>query len=170
MLMFLNAILEEGTGILAFEPYMCYVWLGVFVIAVIVELLTSELVSVWFAGGALLALIVSFIPNAPFWAEILVFAICSLLLVLFLRPFAKKKMMKKVPESRFNVDDMVGRKAKVTKRITDLDRGEIRYHDVIWTAESQDGETIEEGEIVEIVAIVGNKVIVKKNVVTNKEE
>ncbi len=167
-LMSFGPILEGAVGTAPFEQYMFIVWLVLFVIAVIVEFATSELVSVWFAGGAILALSVSLIPGAPFWSEIIVFGIGSLLLLLIIRPFAKKRLMKDKPDVRFNVDDMVGKKATVKKRITEMERGEIVYHGVIWTAESK-GETFEVDSIVMIVEIVGNKVLVGK-VPESKEE
>lgn len=150
-----------------FQPYMVYVWLGLFVIMVIVEFATSELVSAWFAGGALLALIVSLIPGTPFWSEIIVFSVSSLLLLLAIRPLAKKKLMKKKENIQFNVDGMIGQKAVVTQKITELEPGLIKLHDVEWTAETADKKTIKKETIVKIVDIIDNKVKVE---VINEEE
>ncbi len=165
----ITPVLEDAASA-PFEQYMFIVWLGILIIAVIIELATTELLSVWFAGGAILALIVSLIPGAPFWSEIIVFAIGSLILLLLIRPFAKKRLMKDKPDIRFNVDDMIGKKATVTKRITELERGEILYHGVLWTAESKDGKTLEKDSIVVILGIEGNKVLVGKAPEDNKEE
>lgn len=156
-------ILAETTNEFNFEDYMLYVWLGVFIIAVIVELATSDLISLWFAGGALLSLIISFIPGAPFWAEIIVFAVSSLLLLLLIRPLAKNKLLKKKPDIKFNADDMIGKKATVIKSITELERGEVSYHNIEWTAESVDNTPIEKGTVVIITGIEGNKLKVKKD-------
>ncbi len=145
---------------------MVYVWLGFFVIMVIVEFATSELVSVWFTGGGL-ALIVSLIPGTPFWSEIIVFSVSSLFLLLAIRPLAKKKLMKKKENIKFNVDSMIGQKTVVTQKITELKPGLIKLHDVEWTAETADKKTIEKGTIVKIVDIIGNKVKVE---VINEEE
>lgn len=161
--------LAESTGEFYFEEYMVYVWLGVFVLAVIVELATSDLISLWFAGGALLSLFISLIPGAPFWVEIIVFAVSSLLLLLLIRPLAKNKLLKKKPDIKFNADDMIGKKATVIKSITELNRGEVLYHNIQWTAESVDNTPIEKGSVVIITGIEGNKLKVKKET-ENKEE
>lgn len=155
----INAIMLTDT--LAVESYMYFVWLGIFVIAVIVEALTSELVAVWFVGGAFIAFLTSFIPGLPFWGEILIFVISSLILLFTLRPLVNKTLKRRQVET--NVDEMIGKKAKVIKTISELERGEIKLYGVVWTAESNDPEiTIEEGETIRIVSIEGNKVVVEK--------
>ena len=77
---------------MSIETYMWIVWLAAVVIAVIVEAVTNDLVSVWFAAGALIALVVSFIPNVPWWVEVIIFVVISASAFILLRPFLKKFM------------------------------------------------------------------------------
>ena len=57
--------------------YMWIIWLSIFVIMLIVEASTTELVSVFFALGALVAMIISFIPNVEWWVQLIVFVVVS---------------------------------------------------------------------------------------------
>lgn len=141
------------------EEWMWTVWLGVFIVALIIETLGPEIVSIWFAGGALIALIVSFIPGVAWWTEAVVFAVVSLGLLLFLRPIITKMIKRETVPS--NVDEMSGKKGIVTQDIEPLNPGEVTIDNVIWTAiASKDGDTIKKGTKVKVVAISGNKVIV----------
>lgn len=143
------------------ENYMIFVWLGIFIIAILVEILTVELVSVWFAGGAFIAFILSWIPGIPYWGEIISFVLASALLLFCLRPLTTKLLTRK--EVKSNIEELIGKKAKVVKKISELNNGEIIINGVTWTAVSSE-PTIEinEGDIIKIVAINGNKIIVKK--------
>lgn len=157
----LNSLFVLSSSTEVVEPWMCFVWLGIFVIAIIVEFATTELVSFWFAGGALFALIASLIPGVPYWGEVIVFVASSTILLFSLRPITKKLLSKK--EIKSNVDEMIGKKALVIKKIDELNRGEIKIYGVVWTAEASDSKvSIEKDSIVEILAIEGNRVIVKK--------
>lgn len=143
------------------ENYMIFVWLGIFIIAILVEILTVELVSVWFAGAAFIAFILSWIPGIPYWGEIISFVLASALLLFCLRPITTKLLTRK--EIKSNIEELIGKKAKVVKKISELNNGEIIINGVTWTAVSSE-PTIEinEGDIIKIVAINGNKIIVKK--------
>lgn len=143
------------------ENYMIFVWLGIFIIAILVEILTVELVSVWFAGAAFIAFILSWIPGIPYWGEIISFVLASALLLFCLRPITTKLLTRK--EIKSNIEELIGKKAKVVKKISELNNGEIIINGVTWTAVSSE-PTIEinEGDIIRIVAINGNKIIVKK--------
>lgn len=143
------------------EAYMWAIWLGVFVIALIVEAIGADLVSVWFAGGALIALILSFIPGVAWWIQLIVFCVLSLTLLLALRPLTRKWFRGKIVKS--NVESLIGKKAVLLEKIDLLHRGEVAVGDVKWTAVGVDDDAkIEKGKIVVIVAVSGNKLIVKE--------
>lgn len=144
------------------QLFMVWIWLGIFVLCVIVEAVSVDFISIFFAGGALLALIASLIPGVPFWGEIIIFLFGSALLLLSIRPFIKK-LFKKVPPDVLNIDGMIGKKCKVTKKITELEWGEVKCNGVLWTAMNKNKEEeIEEGAIVQVVGVDGNKLIVMK--------
>lgn len=143
------------------EQYMWAIWLGVFVISIIVEALTAEIVSIFFAAGSVIALIISFIPGVTWWIELIVFVVISAATLLGLRPLVNKLLNK---EKRLtNVDEMIGKKGVMIKGCDELNYGEIKVNGVIWTAVSEDEKiAINEKEVVEIVAVKGNKLVVKK--------
>ncbi len=145
---------------------MIIVWVTIFLITLIAEISTEALVSIWFTIGAIFAAALTYVPGMPWWGEIIVFAIISLLSFLIIKPLVNKKLQR--IKSNTNVDSLLGKKGMVVKKITNLDKGEVKINSVIWNAIKRDSEEdIEKGEVVEIVAIQGNKLLVRKS---SKEE
>lgn len=140
---------------------MVIIWAVVFVAALIAEIFSEALVSVWFCIGAVVALGVSFIPEMPFWGSIIVFVGVSALSFLIIRPLVKDKLFRL--HVRTNVDSMIGRKGLVTKKITTLEKGEVKVDGVLWSAiKKESEEDIDIGKIVEVISIQGNKLFVKE--------
>lgn len=144
------------------EQYMVWIWLGILVGAIILEAITQDLVSIWFSVGALVSLVLSGIEMVPWYVETIVFIVVSLTAVIGTRPLAKKLLNNAIRST--NIDEYVGKQVKVLKDITKFEDGEIRFHDVIYSAclLEEETESILEGEIVEIVTFRGNKIVVKK--------
>lgn len=144
------------------EYYMVWVWLGLFITTVVIEAITQDLVSVWFAFGAIIALILAAFPAIPWYVQLIVFAFVSLLLLILTRPFAKRLLFNSVRYT--NIDEYVGKRVKVISDITKFENGEVRINDVIYSASllEEETETIKADEIVEIVTFRGNKVVVRK--------
>ncbi|MFA5421342.1 MAG: NfeD family protein [Bacilli bacterium] len=144
------------------ENIMIWIWLGIFVLSVIIEALEPDLVSIWFAAGALLAIILSIIPGIPFWVEIIVFLVVGFVLVFTIRPLAKKYLYKK--EVKSNVEEKIGQRCTVTKGIDEFSHGEVKLNGVVWTAIARDKNIkIVVDEVVTIVSVDGNKLIVEKS-------
>ena len=143
------------------EQYMWIVWLAIFVIMIIVEASGPALVSIWFSIGALLALIVSFIPEVSWWIEIIVFLVVSTACLIALRPICKRYFKRNTLNT--NVDSFVGKRGYVIEDIESLKPGAVKIGDVSWTAVPADNkEKILENEVIEVVAVNGNKLVVKK--------
>ena len=130
--------------------------------SVILEALTLALVSVWFVPGALISMILAFIPGVPLWVQIVVFLLTSLALMIFLRPITDKLLIGKKVAT--NADAVIGEMAVVTEPINNLEaKGQVKVRGQIWTARAADkNATYEIGEIVNVVAIEGVKLICKK--------
>lgn len=140
--------------------YLWIVWLAVFVIALLVEWATSELVSLWFALGALIALVFSIVPGVAWWVQLIVFAVISFATFLFIRPMLKKLIKRDQVDT--NIDEIVGKRGIMTDDYTDLHQGEVKINGVLWTAiNTNENEKIEKGTKVTVVAVEGNKLIVK---------
>ena len=140
---------------------MWIIWLALFVVMLVIEGAGPGLVSIWFSFGALIALLVSFIPGVAWWIELIIFVVVSVATLLALRPVVKR--FYKRNNIRTNVDSFVGKRGYVIEDITFLKPGAIKIGDVSWTAIPVDNnEKILENEVIEVVAINGNKLVVKK--------
>ena len=134
-------------------------WLIVLVVCLVVEFSTLGLTSIWFAGGALLSMIIALI-GGPLWLQILVFLVASIVLLIFTRPVATKYFNKN--RTKTNVNSIAGRQAIVTETIDNLKgMGQIVTNGMEWTARCLDDSVIEEGAVVTIEKIEGVKAIVK---------
>lgn len=133
-------------------------WLAAFVVFIGIEIGTMALTTIWFAGGALAAFLVTF-TDAGIELQLAVFFIVSLALLIFTRPFALKFINKDAVKT--NAESLVGRTARVTSRIdNDLATGTAVVNGQEWTARSADGTPIAEGTMVEIKEIKGVKLMV----------
>lgn len=138
--------------------YMWF-WLVFFVILLICELITSSLISIWFCGGALAALLVE-ILGLNFLVQLTVFIAVSSVLLFLTRPIAKK-VLKKEP-LKTNVSTLIGKKAVVTKQINNSKaEGEIIVDGQFWSAKASEDKTIEPSSNVIIEEIQGVKAVVK---------
>ncbi len=135
------------------------VWTLVLVISVIVEAITIDLVSIWFAVGALIALIGEFLGLSQ-TLQIIVFVIVSLVCIFISRPLAKKYLRGNIVKT--NLDRIIGKHCLATETITADHKGEVKVMGNLWAATSLNNEKIQIGEYAEVVSIEGSHVIVKK--------
>lgn len=142
------------------EQAFILLWFVVFAASLIFEALTCEIISIWFAMGSLCSLLIGLIPGVPYYAEIIIFFVVSIATLLFLRPLANKCLQRR--KSNTNIDSFVGKRSKLLKGIDEDDFGEVKVNGLTWTALSIDNSPIEQGELVEIVSITGNKLYVRK--------
>ena len=135
-------------------------WLIAMVVLLIVEGLAPGLVSIWFALGALAALI-SALLGAPVWLQIVWFLLVSIVTLALTRPLARKYVNGRIVAT--NADILVGKECVVTERIDNvLGTGAVTVGGKIWTARMADPEgKAETGERMEVLRIEGVKLIVK---------
>ena len=139
---------------------MLWIWLAALVIFAILEVSTSALVSVWFIGGALVALIAALL-EAPIWLQLVLFFAVSAALLLLLRPLAKKYLTPRKIST--NARSNIGKTAVVTETVDNLQgKGAVRIAGVRWSARSTDDSVLEKGTLVRITEIQGVKVCVEK--------
>ncbi len=137
------------------------IWLVVLAILLVIEFLTLGLTTVWFAGGALVAFLVS-LAGGPLWLQLLLFIAVSVVLLLFTRPLAVKYLNKDVQKT--NVDSIPGKKGIVTATIDNLKaEGQVTIQGMEWSARAKDGNTIEKGKVVRVVTVEGVKLIVEED-------
>lgn len=136
---------------------MIVIWVIVIALAIVLEEQTAQLVSIWFAAGALGGIVGTILKWEIYW-QLLLFAGITFLLVIATRPLAKKLTLN--TEVKTNADKLIGMKGKVTKTILPNEKGEIKIDYQRWTAVSVDDKKINEDEYVVVKDIVGNKLIV----------
>ncbi|MDY0210140.1 MAG: NfeD family protein [Acholeplasma sp.] len=139
------------------EILMIIIWSVVLVGTILVELETSDLVTIWFTIGAVAALI-----SAALGVEIVmqfaIFIVVSLVLLFATRPLTKRFMEREVIKT--NADRMVGMHGVVVVEIPFDGKGEVKVNSQIWTAFSTSKNPIVEGTRIVILDIVGNKLLV----------
>lgn len=136
-------------------------WLIAFVVLAGIEAATMALTTVWFAGGAIAAFLLS-LTGASVNAQLTVFVVVSFVLLFFTRPWALRHVNRHAIKT--NVDSLVGRQARVTAEVNNaLGTGSAVINGQEWTARSERDEDVLPVEaVVEICAIRGVKLIVKK--------
>ena len=133
-----------------------YIWLLVAVILGVIEVSTTNLVSIWFVISSLLAMIVSlFIDNIL--VQITIFVLIGVLLM----PLSKKIYNKiKVNNVKTNIDRIIGMKGIATENIIKDDIGEVKVDGKKWSAYAD--TNISKGEYIEVLSINSVKLKVKK--------
>ena len=133
-------------------------WFVLLVVFAIVEAATVGLASIWFAAGALAAMIASLL-HAPLWLQIVLFLAVSFVTLLLARPLARKLLAPGYQPT--NADRILGQEAVVTETIDNLaGRGLVSVGGSVWTARAQDDQPIAAGTVVRILRIEGVKVFV----------
>lgn len=137
------------------------VWLAILIILVVIEIFTLGLTTIWFAGGALVAIVVAAL-GGPVWLQVLLAGIVSAVLLFFTRPVAVKYFNR--DRERTNAESLVGRQAIVLSEINNLQGiGQVTINGMEWTARTTvDGQTINPGEVVVIRGINGVKLLVER--------
>ncbi len=134
-------------------------WLVVFLVLLAIEIATLGLTTIWFAFGAVAALIAT-IFNAGYVIQMVLFIVVSIISLLVTRPIAVKYFNNNTVKT--NVDELVGRKVVVTKEIPDENTyGETEVNGEVWIAATR-GEGIKQGEVAEVTGVEGIKLILKK--------
>lgn len=136
---------------------MTEAWLIFFIILVIVELITVNLVTIWFAFGALVTSLVSLYTTDTV-ILLAVFTLVSLLLLLITKPVVKKLKVKKVEAT--NLDQVIGKTGVVTEPIAKDKIGEVKVLGKRWSAYSD--REISKDKKVKILSISGVKLKVEE--------
>lgn len=141
------------------ELNMTFVWLIAMVGLLVVEAIVPGLVSIWFAAGALVALLLSLI-GVDLWLQFICFLVVSLSLLALTRPLAKKYVNARTTPT--NADRLIGADCVVTEEIDNLKgTGAVSVDGKVWSArmEAQDGKA-PKGTVVKALRIEGVRLIV----------
>lgn len=140
---------------------MVYIWLGILVLMVIVELLTTQLVTIWFAVGALVSFFLALFGVEQIWIQILAFLLVSAVALAVTRPLVRKTLKRKTEPT--NADMVIGKTAIVTEKIDNIaGTGLVKVGGAVWSARTADQSVIEAAQEVEVQEIQGVKLMVTK--------
>jgi len=137
------------------------VWLVILVALLVIELCTVGLTTIWFAGGALVALILNLL-GVNVVIQIIACVAVSVALLVFTRPLVKKYISSK--HIKTNYEGIIGKVVRITERVNNLDAtGAAMVNGQEWTVRTdEDGVTLEAGTIAKVVNISGVKLIVRE--------
>jgi len=139
---------------------MPILWLIAMVVLLIIEAIVPGLISIWFALGALAALLAALL-HAPLWLQIVWFLVVSIAALILTRPLAKKYVNSRVQPT--NADMLVGKECVVKERVDNLhETGTVSVAGKIWTARTADEAlTLEKDSLARVLRIDGVKLIVE---------
>ena len=151
-----------GADILNISPAMLnLIWLGLFILLLVIEIITVGLTTIWFAAGALAALAAN-VLGANLIIQIIIFLAVSVVLPIFTRPWAEKHLNRK--RVRTNYEREIGKVIRITEKVDNLDQtGKSVVDGQEWTVRSRnDSDIFEAGALARVVAVSGVKLIVEK--------
>ena len=142
------------------DSTMIFIWIALIIVFLIIEIATVGLATIWFAGGAVVALLVGLI-GGPIWLQVLLFFVVSVLLLVFTRPWAVKYITPH--KTKTNYESAVGKTVRVTEKIDNVAvTGTVLMGGQEWTARSErDDVTFEVDSLPRVMAVSGVKLIVR---------
>lgn len=137
-----------------------WLWVIILVGTLIVEVVTfGNLISVWFSIGALAAYF-AYIFGLSFPIQLTVFIVVSVLSLLAVRPLAANYFRGNIVAT--NADRIIGQHTTLVKAVKSNEWGEVNVYGTVWSVAELNNRPLDAGTIVEVVAIEGAKLIVKK--------
>ena len=137
------------------------IWLIIFIVMIIIEAATTALATVWFAAGALVAMIMD-LCGAPHNLQIIVMAAVSVvtfvICMIWIRP--KLESLRRANVQRTNADRLIGMEGVVIVPVDPVEgKGQVKVEGQVWSAKSE--SSIKEGTKVKIRSIEGVKLLVE---------
>lgn len=144
-----------------------FIWLGVVIITLSLEIITVGLTSIWLTGGGLAALIVCAL-GGPWWLQLLVFFVVTFILIYFTRPWALKYLEGR--KTVTNYEETIGKKVRVIEKVDNREgSGRAIYNGMEWMARAKNEDDLFlEDEQARVAAVEGVKLILEK-IVEEKE-
>ena len=138
-----------------------YVWLGLLILFLVIEIATVGLTTIWMAGGAFGALILD-LAGLNLWWQIGAFLVVSFTMLVFTRPFVVKYINSH--HEKTNYEGIIGKVVRITEKVDNLQQtGAAVVNGLEWTTRAErDDVILNPGDLAKVVNISGVKLIVKK--------
>lgn len=142
---------------------MIIFWAAVMALALFGEIITAELVAVWFIPSSLVSMILAFF-EVPIWVQWLVFIVMSAALLVLAFRFLRKLLLKNLGNKKTDTDILIGKLARVEEDIDNAEmQGAVKIDGKIWSARMvDDSESAQKGEFVIVEYISGVKLICRR--------
>lgn len=139
---------------------MMLIWLALVIVLIVIEIFTVGLTTIWFAGGALAAIVINLLGLGMVW-QIIVFLVVSGVLLFFTRPWALKYINSN--RVKTNYEGVIGKVIRITEIVDNMNQtGKAVVNGQEWSVRSeQDKVILGEGTLAKVVKIEGVKLIVK---------
>ena len=138
---------------------MSIFWLVLAVVMGVLEASTAQLVSIWFAVGAVGGCVTSLITD-KIWIQVVVAIVVTLITLIATRPLAKR--VTNIKKTHTNSDRNIGKTAVVISDIDNLQsKGQVKVESTVWSAKSADDSVITKDTKVVVKAIEGAKLVVE---------
>ncbi len=137
---------------------MPWIWGAIIVITLVIELFSADIDAIWFSAGAVVSLILSFF-DVHIAIQLAVFVVVTAVLLFTIGKWAKKMLMSKNIST--NSDSLIGKEILILESANEFDKGSGVINDVVWTVICQAGVSVEKGKHAIIIAIDGNKLVVR---------
>ncbi len=125
-------------------------WTIIAMICLVVEMSSGDFFVTCFAVGALFSVVAALV-DAPFWAQVVVFALFAVLSLRLLRPRLVKLIRRNADRRVSNADALIGRIGEVSETIKAEDYGRVKIDGDDWKAETDDEDDIAVGEKVRVI-------------------
>lgn len=138
---------------------MGILWLAIIIITILVDVFTSIFLFSGFSIGALVALVLN-IFGAEIYIQVIVFAIIGILFILIVSPKIKQSIAKNYKDKfKSSEERLIGREFLAEQ---DIEKEQlVKLEGVYWTLKNE-GTLIKKGESFKVIAVKGNKIIIKK--------
>ena len=136
---------------------MAIIWFVAFLLLLIIEIATINLVTIWFAFGAIAAMITTMFTDSVI-VQVAVFLVVSIISLILTKPVMKA--FRKTDIEPTNSDRVIGKSGEVIKKISNNEYGEVKVFVIVWTATSKQNLSV--GDKVKVISIEGVKLIVEK--------
>ena len=135
-------------------------WLAIFIVLLVIEIITMGLTTIWFAGGALMALAAGLLGFGN-TVQIVVFVVVSALLLILTRPLAVKYFNQE--RLKTNAESLIGQRELVIEDIDTLEaRGRVEIRGQEWAAKTDEPDgKLAKNTVVVVNGIQGVKLIVR---------
>ena len=137
-----------------FRDHLWETWLMIAFALGVLELLSTDLILIMLAGGALMGMVVA-VVGGPVGVQIVLALATALGLLTLLRPNMVRRLHAG-PTLRTGADALIGQRGHVLEPLSHVTPGRVKIGGEVWTARPYDeDDLIEVGATVDVVSIKG---------------